>query len=143
MDRDPAVATGGRTVTDNDRTQPLNIENGDFDTADLVLAAETAPAPMPPEPPATATESSPASALRPRTRWAGIVWGLAFAVLAGCGIWLGSGEGRVDDLVAWVRTLSATTAIGYGVLAIGALLLVTGVVGLLRRAQRAVAARRG
>lgn len=122
-------------MTDNDQTQPL----GDLsDLNDLGDAAPTLAA----EPALAAAEPS-APTLRPRTRWAGIVWGLAFAVLAGCGIWLASGEGRVDDLVAWVRTLSATTAIGYGVLAIGALLLVTGVVGLMRRAQRAVAARRG
>ncbi len=49
----------------------------------------------------------------------------------------------MDDLVSWAQTLSATTAVGYGVLTVGALLLITGVVGLLRRAQRAVAARRG
>lgn len=78
----------------------------------------------------------------PRTRWAGIVWGLVLAAIAGAGIWLASGDGRLDDLAAWVRDLSAAAAVGYGVLAVGLLLLVAGVVGLLRRAQRAVSARR-
>lgn len=89
---------------------------------------------------AQATAAEPA-ALRPRTRWAGVVWGLAFAALAGAGLWLASGEGRVDDVVGWIRSLTVASAIGYGALALGGILLVTGLVGLLRRAQRAAAAR--
>lgn len=81
------------------------------------------------------------SALRPRTRWAGIVWGLVLAALAWAGVWLASGTDRASDLAAWARDLTPAAAIGYGILAIGGLLLVTGVVGLLRRAQRALAAR--
>lgn len=78
---------------------------------------------------------------RPRTRWAGIVWGAAFAALAVAGVWLASGPGRLGDLSAWVGDLSPAAAVGYGVLGIGALLLLTGLVGLLRRAQRALANR--
>ncbi|MBN9178578.1 MAG: hypothetical protein J0I43_14600 [Microbacterium sp.] len=80
--------------------------------------------------------------MRPRTRWAGIVWGLVLAALAGAGIWIASGTDRVDELMAWAQALTPATAIGYGVLAVGGMLLVTGLVGLLRRAQRAVAAHR-
>lgn len=95
--------------------------------------------------PGTSVDASPLAptepALRARTRWAGIVWGLVLAAIAGAGIWLTGGEGRVGDLVEWTRGLSLATAIGIGVLVVGVLLLVTGLVGLLRRAQRAVAAR--
>ncbi len=79
---------------------------------------------------------------RARTRWAGIVWGLVFVVLAGAGLSLTSAEDRADELAAWIAGLDTATAIGCGLLAVGALVLVTGLVGLLRRAQRAVAARR-
>jgi hypothetical protein len=91
---------------------------------------------------ATAASADAPLASGPRTRWAGIVWGLVLAAVAAGGIWLASGEGRLDDLVRWTRDLSPATAIGFGVLAIGVLLLVAGLVGLLRRAQRAVARRR-
>lgn len=83
-----------------------------------------------------------AGPLRARTRWAGIVWGLVFVALAAAGLWLTSAEGRADELAAWVAGLDTATAIGYGLLAVGALVLVTGLVGLLRRAQRAFAAGR-
>ncbi|WP_431802011.1 hypothetical protein [Microbacterium sp. bgisy203] len=88
------------------------------------------------------TPSDGRPALRARTRWAGIVWGLVLAAMAIGGVWLASGEARIDDLVAWIAALSPATAIGLGVLTLGALILVTGLVGLLRRAQRAVAGRK-
>jgi len=78
---------------------------------------------------------------RPRVRWAGVVWGLVFAASAAAGIWLASGEDRVDEIVAWLQDLAPATAIGYGILAVGGLLLITGIVGLLRRAQRRLTAR--
>ena len=91
--------------------------------------------------PATGAASEASAGPRPRTRWAGIVWGIALAALASAGIWLASGAGRLDDLSTWVGDLSPAAAVGYGVLAVGALLLITGLVGLLRRAQRALSDR--
>lgn len=88
--------------------------------------------------PAPAAELEPAPALRARTRWAAIVWGLVLAGLAWAGIWLTSVPDRVDELVTWLRGIDTATAVAYGLLALGALVLVTGVVGLLRRAQRAI-----
>lgn len=84
----------------------------------------------------------PVLAPAPRTRWAGIVWGLALGALAAAGIWLASGAGRIDALATWAQELAPATAIGYAVLGVGALLLLTGLVGLLRRAQRAMSTRR-
>jgi hypothetical protein len=124
-------------MTDPDRTEPLTDLPGGgsalYDATDRISRADTA-----------AGLDSPAVApMRgPRTRWGGIVWGLAFAALAVGGIWLASGAGRVDALAAWMRQLPTGTAVGYGILAIGGLLLVVGMVGLLRRAQRALAERR-
>lgn len=83
-----------------------------------------------------ATETAPP--LRARIRWAGIVWGLVLAAVAWAGIWLTSAPDRVDELSAWLRGIDTVTAVAYGLLALGALALVTGLVGLLRRAQRAL-----
>ncbi|MCT9818932.1 hypothetical protein N3K63_01385 [Microbacterium sp. W1N] len=122
--------------------------------SELDAATTELPAELAPPAPSDASAAEPGDAaeavdageavvpLRARTRWAGIVWGLVFVGLAAAGVWLSSAEGRADELAAWIQRLDTATAIGYGLLAVGALVLVTGLVGLLRRAQRAVAARR-
>lgn len=104
------------------------------DLTALITASEPASEPSA----AIGTQPAPAPALRARTRWAGIVWGLVLAGLAWAGIWLASAPDRVDELVTWLRGIDTATAVAYGLLALGALVLVTGVVGLLRRAQRAL-----
>lgn len=85
-----------------------------------------------------------ASALtgRPRIRWAGIVWGLAFAALAVAGLVLTTSPNAYSALVEWVHVLSVATMVATALLAAGAALLVAGLVGLLRRGQRLLAARR-
>ncbi len=90
----------------------------------------------------TGSEPESAPSPRPRTRWAGIVWGLVFAGLAVAGIWLSSANDRLDDLIDGVQDLDLGTTIGYGLLVVGALALITGLVALLRRAQLTLAARR-
>ena len=121
------------------------------DATTLAFADELVPPPAmaDADPPVEMTTDAPAAAVdsdtpapRPRTRWAGIVWGLAFAAIAVAGIRVTSTPGAVNDVIAWASGISVATAIGYGVLLLGALLLVTGLVGLLRRAQRALAERR-
>lgn len=94
--------------------------------------------PLASEPPVETGDRQPP---RPRTRWAGIVWGLAFGVIAAGGIWLSSGLDRLDGLSIWLLDLGAGAAIGYGLLVVGGLLLVGGLVGLLRRAQIAASRR--
>jgi len=118
-----------------EHTEPLDTAGETLPLPDALLAPRAPEAPPAPEPPIAVP------VLRPRTRWAGIVWGLVLAAVAGAGIWLASGDGRVAELSAWVQELTPATAVGYGILIIGGLLLVTGLVGLLRRAQRALAAR--
>lgn len=93
------------------------------------------------EPPAAVTVAADDTAPGPRTRWAGIVWGLVFAGLAIAGVWLTGDADRVDALSEWLQQLDAGTAIAYGLLALGGLVLVLGLTGLLRRAQRALADR--
>ncbi len=98
----------------------------------------------------TTTESVPASAavdgpvapesgLRPRIRWAGIVWGLVLATVAATGVALTWGPTRLDDLAAFVPQLTVTTVVAGVLMTLGALALITGLVGLLRRGQRTAA----
>lgn len=78
---------------------------------------------------------------RPRIRWAGIVWGVVLAAVAAAGIGLASAEAPVDGLRRWAEEVEPATLIAGGVLAIGALVLVTGVVGVARHAQKRTSAR--
>jgi hypothetical protein len=77
---------------------------------------------------------------RPRIRWAGIVWGSFFAVLAAAALWWLVDQGRRAATRDWVLSLtpdsvSLGAVIGIGVLCVGMLLLIAGAVALLRRAQ--------
>lgn len=101
----------------------------DITVADETLPVETAEA-------ETEVDALP----RPRTRWAGIVWGLVFAALAITGLTLATSPDP-EALATWVQNVEVSALIGYGLLAFGALLLVIGLVGLLRRAQRAASRR--
>lgn len=109
----------------------------------------TAPltSPRPPASPAPASTlgpastPAPASPLRPRTRWAGIVWGAVFAALAFAGISLTSRPASLDDVATGLLTISVGAVVGYALLAVGALVLIIGLVGLLRHAQVALTRR--
>ena len=78
---------------------------------------------------------------RPRTRWAAIVWGLVFAALSLAGMTLTATPGAVSAAAEWVMDIEAGTLVGYGLLAVGALVLVVGLAGLLRLAQVSLAGR--
>lgn len=113
-------------------------------TDPIAPAAPTAPtAPVdsfPPPPPlpeaAIRTPSVTASVTPPRTRWAGIVWGVFFAAIAAVALWILSDATRRTSAVEWAFSLDGATGIAMGVLAIGVILLVAGLSGILRRAQR-------
>lgn len=91
---------------------------------------------------AAPASAAPGGPHAPRTRWAAIVWGLVFVALAAAGVVLTASAENFDALVSWIAGLDAATAIGYGVLTVGILVLVIGVVGLLRRAQKGLTAHR-
>lgn len=125
--RDLAVP-GENTLTAPD--SPLHA--GEAITLDLTEA--TAPPPPIATPPA-----GPDAQPRPRTRWAGVVWGLVFAALAAGGLRLAAGPHAIEEISAWVQQVEPATLIAYGLLAVGGLVLVTGLVGLARRAQKRLA----
>ncbi|GAA5038437.1 hypothetical protein ACFQRL_01605 [Microbacterium fluvii] len=76
---------------------------------------------------------------RPRIRWAGIVWGAVFAAIALIALRTLGDPGSRTAAMSWIETLDAGSAVAYGLLGMGALVLVTGLVGLLRHAQRRAA----
>jgi len=79
---------------------------------------------------------------RPRVRWAGIVWGVAFAAAAAGGVVLTRSPEAYGTLVGWVAAPSIPALVAAALLTVGALILIAGVVGLLRRGQRLLSARR-
>lgn len=74
---------------------------------------------------------------RARTRWAGIVWGLVLLGCASGGLRLVWERQAAESWQSWLFGLELSTAIAYGLLAVGAIVLVCSLIGLLRRAQRA------
>lgn len=91
-------------------------------------------------PPAAPAMQRPAAApetpAAPRTRWASIIWGLVFAAIAVSGIWTLSVDSRREELMAWIGELTPGTLGGIALLTVGALVLVLGAIGLIRRVQR-------
>lgn len=124
------MSTSGTTPIANDElfTVPLDAGSSDTDTAALS--------------PVDAASAEAAAGAGPRTRWAAIVWGLVLAFLAGSALSVLLSPQRRIELAEWITSLEPTTIALYGALAIGALVLLASLVGLLRRAQRALAARR-
>ena len=76
----------------------------------------------------------------PRTRWAAIIWGLLFAAIAAISLWALTDEGRRDGIADGLLAMTPATVTTIALLSLGVLLLVGGVAGLVRRAQRKFAA---
>lgn len=87
------------------------------------------------------TELTASSLPRPRTRWAGIIWGVALAGVAAFALWTVLDTGRRAGVTEWVLGLTPVTTVTYVILALGAVLFVTGLVGLAHRAQLRFASR--
>lgn len=94
--------------------------------------------------PGSATDSAiaPIGTVEPRTRWAGIIWGIVLAAIAiGGAIYTLSNN--VDfGFTSWVMTLTPFTLAIYFILGIAAIAVIGVVVALLRHAQKTLAARR-
>lgn len=77
----------------------------------------------------------------PRVRWGGILWGLVLAGLAAWGVFL-TATASVEQVGDWVQGVQPLPLAAGAILAVGGLVLVAGLVGLARRAQKRLAARR-
>ena len=138
-----------RVIADSDAEAPAvgetaEVEDAGFDgAAPVVLAGDAEPAaPAKPEiaEPGTAAQASDG----PRIRWAAIIWGLVFAAVAGWGLWTSISASRFTALSDRIEDAVMTGDPGgiavIAVLVVGALVLLTGLVGLARRLQRRGAA---
>ena len=105
-------------------------------------SAPAAPAGEPAPFIASAPAAPPASAMGPRVRWAGIVWGLVLAGIAAIALWILTDAGRQASVTAWLVAVTPAAAVAYAVLVVGGFALVAGIVGLARRAQRGAERRR-
>lgn len=91
---------------------------------------------QPPEPAASvAPDARQPAELRPRIRWAGIVWGLVFAAIAATMLWIVLEPARIAAVLDWWATLTPAGLILTVLLVLGGLLLVAGLSALGRRAE--------
>ena len=72
----------------------------------------------------------------PRVRWASIIWGTTFAAIAAGALWFLTDPDRRAALADGVGTMTPATLLTIVLLTAGALFLVGGVAGLVRRPQR-------
>lgn len=71
----------------------------------------------------------------PRVRWAAVIWGTTFAAIAAAALWFLADPDRRAALADGVGTMTPATLLTVVLLTAGALLLVGGVAGLVRRTQ--------
>jgi hypothetical protein len=105
----------------------------------LVLAPEApaAPAPGVAEPADAAPAPAPAPIESPTIRWGALVWALLFLAIAGTTMWLLVSPERRDAVGDWLGSVHPLVLVLSGVIAVGVVIALFGIVGLIRRGERA------
>ena len=117
-------------------TTPIDSNGGDADRTtvampDWVTAGQTPPGDLP------ATPVDPAGTVeRPTIRWGALVWSLLFGATAGFTLWVLIDPARRLAVGEWLTTLNPLAAALYAVVAVGVILALFGIVGLIRRGER-------
>ncbi len=96
-----------------------------------VVEAEAMPAPTPAPAPA------PAHVEGPTIRWGALVWALLFLAIAGTTMWLLVSPERRDAVGDWLGSVHPLVLVLSGVIAVGVVIALFGIVGLIRRGERA------
>jgi hypothetical protein len=118
-------------------TTPIDSNGGDADRTtvvmpDWVTAGQTPPDGLP------ATRIDPADTVeRPTIRWGALVWSLLFGAAAGFILWVLVDPARRLAVGDWLATLNPLAAGLYALVAVGVILALFGIVGLIRRGERA------
>jgi len=101
---------------------------------------DTTPLPESPFADSPIAESAPATPVipRPRIRAGAVVWGLFVIGVASATLYVIADASRRTALFSWATTLTPGGAVLVGVIALGAVLLLLGVLGAISRAQRPV-----
>ena len=84
---------------------------------------------------AAAAPSTPAA--RPTVRWGALVWALLFGTTAATTLWVLVDPARRDAVGDWLITLSPLTATLTAIIVVGVVVALFGIVGLIRRGERA------
>ena len=100
-------------------------------------ATLTPPAWSDPSTASGAVAAAPGAPARPTVRWGALVWALLFGATAATTLWVLVDPARRDVVGDWLITLSPLTATLVAVIIVGVVLALFGIVGLIRRAERA------
>ncbi|PWC03629.1 hypothetical protein [Agromyces badenianii] len=73
---------------------------------------------------------------RPTVRWGALVWALIFGATAATTLWVVVDPARRDAVGGWLTSLSPLAAVLYAFIALGVVVAMFGIVGLLRRGER-------
>ena len=120
-------------------TTPIDSTVGDADRTttvmpDWVIAQS-------PDRDADATRALPVDAVeRPTIRWGALVWSLLFGATAGFTLWVLVDPARRLAVGDWLTTLDPLAGALYGLVGLGVVLALFGIVGLIRRGERAARA---
>lgn len=80
---------------------------------------------------------APAPVEGPTIRWGALVWALLFLAIAGTTIWLLVSPERRDAVGDWLASVHPLVLVLSGVIAVGVVIALFGIVGLIRRGERA------
>jgi hypothetical protein len=123
---------------DTTPTTPIEPEGATSPTEKRDLSAESAAASTIATP--TIASDNPdadyPTAPRPIIRWGGVVWGALFAAFGAAVLWMLATPGARDGVIQWTRSLGPWGAGIIGLIALGALILVLGIVSAANKAQR-------
>ncbi|MFC9560796.1 hypothetical protein [Agromyces sp. NPDC056965] len=119
------------TTNTNDSDQPTT---GSDAATTAILPDWVTPAPH--DAAVTAPEA-PAPTARPTVRWGALVWALLFGTAAATTLWVLVDPARRDLVGDWMVTLSPLTATLTAVIVVGVVIALFGIVGLIRRGERA------
>ncbi|GGR29508.1 hypothetical protein ACFOE1_04755 [Agromyces mediolanus] len=97
--------------------------------AEAMPVSATAPLPAP--------APAPAPVEGPTIRWGALVWALLFLAIAGTTMWLLVSPERRDAVGDWLGSVHPLVLVLSGVIAVGVVIALFGIVGLIRRGERA------
>lgn len=124
---------------DADGTQPFDAGSASAPTAPTAPTVPLTPAEpwLTPAPFGAGDASADArTAGRTPVRWGGVVWGLLLVLFAAGTLWVLSSPSRLAAWELWVSTLTPATAWALGIAVVGLVIVVSGLLGAIRSAQR-------
>lgn len=143
------------TRSDADENEPtaaleLAEDSGELTRTEVLhgelLDTQPAPEPASEGPTFAATVApapNPSTTEQPTVRWGALVWALLFGSVGAFALWTLVDPARRDDAVWWAIGLHPTMAVLYGLIAVGVIVALFGIVGLIRRGERKRRAARG